>query len=170
MKTLAIILLTVTTAIAFPKNIEPTRILSIDLPTTINKIESIYGKPINIELPDPEDPSPWGQWFRWKIKKKGLFLNALAGDYSQKPNHKAKVSVLTIQSMNPNEPVKTVHGYILNKTNKSTIQAGHTDTIQESLRFTVKYYENNIWTYYGCNKNGIINEIIQSTFDMDMAD
>jgi len=170
MKILTVFLLTATTIIAAPDNIEHTRILSMDLPTTISNIESTYGQPVNVELPHPQDPSPSGQWFKWKIKKKGVFLTALADDYSQIPNHNASVRVLKIKPINPDKPVKTIYGYTLNKTKKSTIQADHKATIQESIHFTVKYYEDNIWTYYTCDKNGIVNEIIQSTFNIDEAD
>lgn len=169
-KILSVIFLTSATVIAAPYNVEDTRILSIDLPTTISEIESTYGQPINVELPHPQDPSPSGQWFRWEIKKKGLFLTALADDYSQVPNHEASVRVLKIKSIDPKKPVKGIYGYTINETKKSTIQAEHKDTIQESVRFTVKYYENKLWTYYACNKDGIVNEIIQSTFNLDEAD
>jgi len=169
-KILTVIFLFSATVIAAPYNIEDTRILSIELPTTISKIESTYGQPINVELPHPQDLSPSGQWFRWEIKKKGVYLTALADDYSQVPNHNASVRVLKIKSIDPKKSVKAIYGYTINETKKSILQAEHKDTIQESARFTVKYYENKIWTYFSCNKNGIVNEIIQSTFNLDEAD
>jgi hypothetical protein len=169
MKILAIILLTATFAAPVTKT-DHTRILSLDLPTTIDEIESIYGEPATVELPDPEDPSPMGQWFQWKIGQKRVLLSALADDYSQVPNHNAEVRVLKLKAINTNSHVKSIYGYTINETKLSTIQAEHKDTIQKSISYSAKYFENEIWTFYDCNENKVVNEIIQSSFNIDEAD
>lgn len=170
LKIFSLFLLNLVPCLIIANETSSTKILSISLPTTIANINSRYGLPSKFEPSDPEDPSPWGQWFHWTIKSEGVILTALADDYEQTPNYNAEVRMISIKAINPHKNITSVYGHTINKTKMFEIQQSHRKTIQKSIRYTLKHIDNNIWTYYLCDKQDRLIQIIQSTFDIDVAD
>jgi hypothetical protein len=163
-------------------NIQP--LLGINLPTNISSIVAAFGKPIAMELPDEEDPSPWGQWFRWHPKNSAEVFTALGDDYdSKKPNLKAGVRVIELRANKLGRATKTILGFRFHSTTRKDVTERLAGWAQPSnlfqrgelgannfYRSTLKYSSGNLWTYFFFGTEDRLVGIIQATFDMDEAD
>jgi len=71
-------------------------------PLKINDFITEFGEPESVELPDLDDPSPWGQFYEWNINSKNLRVIALGDDYnSDSPNYNAESRLFSISMLDP---------------------------------------------------------------------
>lgn len=163
-------------------NIQP--LLGINLPTSISSIVATFGKPIGMELPDDEDPSPWGQWFRWHSKNSADVFTALGDNYdSKKPNLEAGVRVIELRANKLGRATKTILGFKFHRTTRKDVTERLAGRAQPSnlfqrgelgandfYRSALKYSNGKLWTYFFFGTEDHLVGIIQATFDMDEAD
>ena len=125
---------------------------------------------MKLSLPDPDDPSPMGQWFFWQEDDKPYILSVLGDDYSQTPNFKAKVRFIELNAHTKTVAVKTIFGFELNKTRLKYVKEKFGDSLINSDRFDYKIYTNSLWYYFNFDNDEILVKVAQSIFDVDLAD
>ena len=145
-------------------------ILGIPLPSYVYILEKSYGEPTKLSLPDPDDPSPMGQWFFWQEDDKPYILSVLGDDYSQTPNFEAKVRFIELNAHTKTVAVKTIFGFELNKTRLKYVKEKFGDSLINSDRFDYKIYTNSLWYYFNFDNDEILVKVAQSIFDVDLAD
>lgn len=158
------------------------RILEIRIPTAISILENQFGQPNSIELPDENDPSPWGQWFEWS-RPDGSTLRALADDYDPaSANHHADVRLIEIRAPERNRTTRTIHGFALNHTKRTDVEKSLGSLQQSSLherseldvndvyRDSVKIENDGLYTYFLFESDGHLIGVVQASLDMDYAD
>ncbi len=152
-------------------------ILGFGLPTDIASIVATLGPPSSIELPDlEEDPSPWGQWFRWGLPD-SLTFTALADDYSDtRPNYAAGVRLVELMADQSTSATSTVYGFRLNETRRDEVMSRFGDRLQRSTGGAgyddaLKFSHGDTFTYFIFDRVGRLVGVSQSVgVDPDTAD
>ena len=86
-----------------------------ELGIEISKLIKTFGPFSKKELPDPDDPSPWGQVFYWE-KPQSLQIHVLTDNYEPKYNGKGKVVSLTIDGGKTNKTYSVDSITVINET------------------------------------------------------
>jgi hypothetical protein len=157
-------------------------LLGVHLPKTIAQLVVKFGEPDTVQLPSRDDPSPWGQWFRWSLGKRVTFT-ALGNDYDlRKANRRAGVSLIevrahrgvvssTILGLEFNRSTRSDAERVLGISGEPSIMAQRSELGAGGLyRSALKVEQGGVWTYFLFGKTERLVGILQSAFDVDGAD
>jgi hypothetical protein len=151
------------------------RILGIELPTHVSALIERFGMPQEIEVPE-DDPSPWGQTFRWSLQGGGDTLKVLGDDYSSTPNYRAEVNLIELRTTEDGSRTKTIYGFEFNKTLRREVEEkfeGHIErspSYYESWGGNLKLTEEGLFTHFFFGTDGRLIAVSQGTFDRDEVD
>lgn len=160
------------------------RILDIDLPTDVTAVTARLGKPDAVQLPGGDDPSSWGQWFRWEQQDKSAVFAALGDDYSpDTPDFGATVRFIELRAKAGGGAKETIHGFTLNRTFRAEVEKALGGVLQPSVlykrtelasdglyRDALKYERDRLFTYFFFGVEGRLVGVAQATFDVEGAD
>lgn len=150
--------------------------LGLELSALIKKFGPFSKK----ELPDPEDPSPWGQVFYWD-KPQSLQIHVLTDNYEPRYNGKGKVVSLTVDGAQSSrihaiDSITIVNGTTINqfiqsrdKFQKSQFMATQCQRgRKDDVTFKVEN-DNETFIFYHFNLNRLC-AVTWSTINFDMVD
>ena len=155
------------------------------LPTTVEALESRYGRPATITRPSPDDPSPWGQWLEWR-QKDHTTIRALVDDYDTATTD-SKAGVRYIELRAPQDPAEypqdaELYGFMLGRSTmdevfdglkraRPSMLHGRTELNPDGYyRATLKYERGGTYTYFFFGDSGVLVGEAQALFDLDAAD
>lgn len=160
-------------------------LLGIALPSTVPQVTAKLGEPSSFDLPDLErDPSPWGQWFRWKVADNDFTYSVMTNDYSdQTPGYDADVHAAVLRRDADVVSPALFDGVRLGLTTRVEVEAGFGAAVQPSDlaerwqfddtgTFTdcLVREEDGIFTFYLFDPNEVLVGIAQAINDLGTID
>jgi hypothetical protein len=159
-------------------------LLGIALPIVVSDVVDQLGEPTAVDLPDPEDPSPWGQWFRWDVADGAYTYSALSDSYSSDaPDYAANFNVSVLRLDGTAASPALIDGVSLGRTTREDLEALLGDQLASSnlanrgefddtgaYASCLSRKQDDVFVFYLFDDDDVLAGLAQATFDIGNVD